>query len=156
MGAQNLTKTENNEIRRLCRKAVDSGDFDSYCDLGKKAGIGETTLYPFMKGKSGLSPASAEGLAPVIEKYRLPHEQRLNGHSNGQANGHSNGIMKTPTVSQSFPHVSLTKTVLEKLFELYEETSDTELRDRIDSRISGWAVEGLEIITSALAEKTRG
>lgn len=155
---QHVTKTETKELRRLCRRAIDSRDFSSLSDLGRQAGIGETTLYPFDKGLNGVSRRTADAIWPLVEKYKIPRTERLaleghsnglsNGHTNGHANGHTNGHANG-AARASDSRINLTKNVLERLFELRDATEDAEVRSRIDTLIGSWATQGLEIISRA-------
>jgi hypothetical protein len=147
-----MTKTENAHLRKLCRTAVDSGDFTSLGDLSLKAGLGSTTLYPFMNKGNGLGRVTAEALYPLIEKYKVPRDKRL---TNGHLNGHTNGVAKKK-LDDGFSggaRLSLAKSVLEELFSLYDMTGDEEVTARIDVLISSWAVQGLEVIASAARDR---
>ena len=148
-----LTQTENNHLRRLIRTAVDSGDFTSYSDLGTKANLGSTTLYPFMRKENGLSRPTAERLYPFVEKYKVPREERANLHLNGHgANGHSNGVIETGTKkghAKTNTTVALFKTVLAELLEYNDGSTDHDLQERIEAVLRNWCVQGLDVLATA-------
>jgi hypothetical protein len=177
MGSPSLSKSENDRLRTLCKRAVASGDYTSFNDLGERAGIGGTTLYPIMKGRSGFSEGNAEKISPFLKKYaRSRHERaadphglsvsfdngktvmrtngHANGHSNGKTNGHANGKSNghangSGTRDDKRSKARFTREVLFKLFEVRENTTDTSLRTVIDETIDNWALDGMHILAIA-------
>lgn len=177
MGSMHLTKTENDRLRTLCKRAVASGDYKSFNELGERAGIGGTTLYPVMKG-GGFSPTTAEKISPLLQKYDRsrreraldPHgasvnlgngktltmnvqrNGRANGHVDGKANGHANGKSNGHSNghggTDKRSKALFTKEVLLKLFDLRERTSDAGVLKLIDDTIDRWALDGMHILAS--------
>lgn len=172
MGSPGLNNSENEKLRILVKRALESGDYSSYSDLGNRTGIGETTLYPFMRRKSGLSRTSADALRPYLAKYDRSRAKRVhdpegrsivisppssnrksNGHTNGKANGSSNGSANghAKLDGDSTSKVQLTRDVMNKLFELRETTTDAGVRAAIDEITANWALDGLRILATAAA-----
>ena len=155
-----MTNDERTRFRRAIQTAIEDGEYTSLVHLGTVSGIGSTTLYPFMKRKSGLSEASVTKLRPLLRKYLYREEQpakraqnhhKTNGHQ--EKNGHTNGASPATAPTTRF---GLTEQVLAALFSVRETSQDGRLASEIDALIARWGSEGLELLRRVAKEKAEG
>lgn len=146
MGTSYLSKQENDGLRSLINGAVASGKFLNLSEVARHCGLSDTILYPPMRDKKrGFGAATAATIRKSLEGTSGggTKTRKTNGHANGHVNGHTNGHAPTNT------RLELTRTVLEKLFELRETTDDETVRSQVDALVADWASQGLNVIASA-------
>jgi hypothetical protein len=163
-----MNNDEKNQFRRAIKAAINANEYTSVMQVGKAAAIGETTLYPFMKGRGSLSEVSADKLRPLLARWLTNSEAngrtKTNGHT--KSNGHnrpsgkaaksSNGHKYEPVAANNAGRLGLTHAVLDKLAQLRESTQDQELASRIDEMVARWGTEGLELFAEAAIGVARG